>query len=73
MPRVQDAIPGNPQRAWQRRANPVLINPLHLAPESTGRKRMPSNANLFCKAPEAIRELQLWREGPVIFIRGEGE
>ena len=35
MPRVQDAIPGNPQRAWQRRANPVLINPLHLAPEST--------------------------------------
>src|ERR1700724_236531 len=22
-------------RAWQRRANPVLIDPLHLAPEST--------------------------------------
>src|SRR5437660_7927635 len=35
IPRVQDAIPGNPQRAWQRRANPVLINPLHLAPQST--------------------------------------
>jgi hypothetical protein len=29
------SIPGDPQRAWQRRANPVLINPLHLAPEST--------------------------------------
>jgi hypothetical protein len=27
-----------------------------------GRKRVPSNANLFCKAPEAIRELQLWRK-----------
>jgi hypothetical protein len=23
------------KRAWQRRANPVLIDPLHLAPEST--------------------------------------
>src|SRR3977135_4303941 len=35
MPRFQDAIPGDTQRAWQRRANPVLIDPLHLAPEST--------------------------------------
>ena len=35
MPRFQDAIPGDPQRAWQRRANPVFINPLHLASEST--------------------------------------
>ncbi len=35
MPRFQDAIPGNPQRAWQRRPNTVFINPLHLAPEST--------------------------------------
>src|SRR3982075_1147696 len=41
MPRVQDAIPGNPQRAWQRRANPVLINPLHLAPESTHHHNRP--------------------------------
>ena len=37
MPRFQDAIPGNPQRAWQRRANPVFIDPLHLAPESSVR------------------------------------
>jgi hypothetical protein len=44
MPRVQDAIPGNPQRAWQRRANPVLINPLHLAPESTIYRAAISNA-----------------------------
>ena len=35
MPRFQDAIPGDPQRAWQRRPNTVFINPLHLAPEST--------------------------------------
>jgi hypothetical protein len=35
MPRFQDAIPGDPQRAWQRRPNSVFINPLHLAPEST--------------------------------------
>src|ERR1700730_14066902 len=35
MPRFQDAVPGDPQRTWQRRANPVLIDPLHLAPEST--------------------------------------
>ena len=35
MPRFQDPIPGDPQRAWQRRANPVFIDPLHLAPEST--------------------------------------
>jgi hypothetical protein len=34
-PRKCHAIPGDPQRAWQRRANPVLIDPLHLAPEST--------------------------------------
>ena len=37
MPRFQDAIPGDPQRVWQRRANPVFIDPLHLAPESTNR------------------------------------
>ncbi len=35
MPRFQDTIPGDPQRAWQRRANPGFIDPLHLAPEST--------------------------------------
>jgi hypothetical protein len=35
MPRFQGAIPGDPQRAWQRRPNTVFINPLHLAPEST--------------------------------------
>src|SRR5208282_4985805 len=35
MPRLQDAVPGDPQRTWQRRANPLLIDPLHLAPEST--------------------------------------
>src|ERR1700730_10112267 len=27
--------PGDPQRTWQRHPNPVLIDPLHLAPEST--------------------------------------
>jgi hypothetical protein len=37
MPRFQDAIPDDPQRAWQRRANPVLIDPLHLDLESTQR------------------------------------
>jgi hypothetical protein len=31
------AIPGDPQRAWQRRPNSVFINPLHLDPESTVR------------------------------------
>jgi IS30 family transposase len=31
---LQDPLPGNPQRAWQRRANPVCIALLHLAPES---------------------------------------
>ncbi len=36
MPRLQDAVPGNPQKTWQRHANSVLIDPLHLAPESTG-------------------------------------
>src|ERR1700730_8693455 len=35
MPRLQDAVPGDPQRTWQRHPNPVLIDPLHLAPEST--------------------------------------
>ena len=30
----RQSIPGDPQRAWQRRANPVFIDPLHLAPES---------------------------------------
>ena len=29
MPWLQDPLPGDPQRAWQRRANTVLINPLH--------------------------------------------
>ena len=36
MPRFQDDISGDPQRAWQRRANPVFIDPLHLAPKSAG-------------------------------------
>jgi dipeptidase len=31
---LQDPFSGNPQRAWQRRANPVCIALLHLAPES---------------------------------------
>src|SRR5208337_3314198 len=26
MPRLQDAVPGDPQRTWQRRANPLLID-----------------------------------------------
>ena len=30
---------GNPQRAWQRRANPLCIALLHLAPESRARQR----------------------------------
>src|SRR5207344_2469199 len=34
MPGLQDPSSGNPQRAWQRRANPVCIALLHLAPES---------------------------------------
>jgi hypothetical protein len=34
---LQDAIPGDPQRAWQRRPKPVLIDLLHFAPESTMR------------------------------------
>jgi hypothetical protein len=37
MPGLQDAVPGDPQRAWQRRPNPVFLPPLHLAPESTVR------------------------------------
>src|ERR1700730_17292861 len=36
MSRLQDALPGDPQRAWQRRPNPLLLNPLRFAPESTG-------------------------------------
>src|ERR1700730_14108512 len=35
MSRLQDALPGDPQRAWQRRPNPLLLNPLRFAPEST--------------------------------------
>src|ERR1700732_1451797 len=31
----QDAVAGDPQRTCQRRANPVLVDPLHPAPEST--------------------------------------
>jgi hypothetical protein len=34
MPRLQDAIPGLARRAWQGRSNPLLLTPLHLAPES---------------------------------------
>ena len=34
MPGLQDPSSGNPQRAWQRRANPLCIALLHLAPES---------------------------------------
>jgi hypothetical protein len=34
MPGFQDPFPGDPQRAWQRRANPVRIALLHLALES---------------------------------------
>jgi hypothetical protein len=37
MPRLQDFLSGNPQRAWQRRANPICIALLHLAPESRTR------------------------------------
>src|SRR3981081_1014103 len=47
MPRFQDAIPGDTQRAWQRRANPVLIDPLHLAPESTITSNMLKNSNVL--------------------------
>ena len=36
MPGLQDPSSGNPQRAWQRRANPVCLALLHLAPESGG-------------------------------------
>ncbi len=32
---LQDAVPRDSQRAWQRRPNSVFIDPLHLAPEST--------------------------------------
>ena len=35
MPRLQDAVPGAPRRAWQRCPNPVLLNPLRFASEST--------------------------------------
>jgi Mg-chelatase subunit ChlI len=35
MPGLQEAVPSHSQRAWQRRANPLLMNPLRLAPEST--------------------------------------
>jgi hypothetical protein len=35
----QDAVPGDPQRTCQRRANPILSDPLHLAPESTEASR----------------------------------
>ncbi len=35
MPGLQDAVPGDPQRARQRRTNPLLIKSLRLAPEST--------------------------------------
>src|SRR5271169_3088595 len=34
MPGLQDPFPGDPQRAWQRRANPVRIVLLHLVLES---------------------------------------
>jgi hypothetical protein len=31
----KNALPGDPQRAWQRRPNPLLLNLLRFAPEST--------------------------------------
>jgi hypothetical protein len=34
MPRLQDAIAGLARRAWQGRSNPLLLTPLHFAPES---------------------------------------
>ena len=34
VPGLQDPFPGDPQRAWQRRANPVRIALLHLVLES---------------------------------------
>src|SRR5665811_187231 len=41
MPRLQDAIPGLARRAWQGRSNPLLLTPLHLAPESRASFRTP--------------------------------
>jgi hypothetical protein len=38
MPRLQDAIAGLARRAWQGRSNPLLLTPLHFAPESRGRQ-----------------------------------
>src|ERR1700730_4653725 len=49
MPRLQDAVPGDPQRTWQRHPNPVLIDPLHLAPESTDAR------SWFCVESERLR------------------
>jgi hypothetical protein len=48
MPGLQDPFSGNPQRAWQRRANPFCITLLHLAPESRHRALAnESHANVY--------------------------
>ena len=46
MPGLQDPFPGDPQRAWQRRANPVRIALLNLVLESRGasKLRLPPNS-----------------------------
>ena len=53
MPRFQDAIPGDPQRAWQRRPNTVFMNPLHLAPKSTTRTPSQPRRQGTCRASRA--------------------
>jgi hypothetical protein len=44
MSRLQDALPGDPQRAWQRRPNPLLLNLLRFAPESTSCQSTDANS-----------------------------
>src|SRR3984893_4458289 len=59
MSRLQDALPGDPQRAWQRRPNPLLLNPLRFAPESTaGADRTIYVVNLFPNKAPVPRNMQ---------------
>jgi hypothetical protein len=43
MPGLQDPFPGDPQRAWQGRANPVCIALLHLLQKKTPGENAPES------------------------------
>ena len=55
VPGLQDPFPGDPQRAWQRRANPVRIALLHLVLESRPHSIQDSSALDTNSGPLSLR------------------